>query len=244
MLRRACTLAVCVALLGACGGSPVDPSRQAGTSGSSDRDGDGFVDSIDKCPTQPETKNGVFDKDGCPDQPSDLYLAVKADVDTFWSVYFGTVLFRPYTPANMRIFTGSAFSLCGSGSGPFYCGLDFTVYLDDRFMSDQLVRIGDFAPAVVIAHEIGHHTQNLVGALGQISIQKELQADCLAGGWAASAGARGLLDPGDFQEAARSLFEAADLAGTPWFAPNAHGTPAQRYQAFLTGFQRGAFFCV
>jgi len=208
-----------------------------------DTDGDGILNALDRCPTQPETKNGVFDRDGCPDQVADLYAVVKNDVDLFWTGYFNSVLLRPYFSANMRLFRGATGSFCGSGSGPFYCGLDNTVYLDEGFLESQLSRIGDFAVAVVIAHEIGHHTQNLLGLLGQISIQKELQADCLAGGWAASATIRGQLDNGDLQEGARSLFEVGDPAGTPWFASGAHGSAAQRNQAFATGFARGAFSC-
>lgn len=217
--------------------SPVGPSNP-------DPDGDGIVGLADKCPTQPETPNNVFDRDGCPDKSSDLYAAVQIDVNTFWSAYFGAVLFRPYLQPGVRLFSGSVGSSCGpSLGGPFYCGLDLTVYLDEPFLQAQLTRFGDFAPAMIIAHEVGHHTQNLLGLLGQLSIQKELQADCLAGAWSASAGARGLLDAGDLQEAGASLFAAQDAPGTPWFASGAHGTGAQRQQAFSVGFLRGAAFC-
>ena len=210
-----------------------------------DTDNDGIMNSADSCPSQPETVNKVFDRDGCPDQPLDLYLAVRADADAFWTFYFNGVLGRQYFPvARVQMFNGFVASACGPGSGgPFYCGLDFVMYLDERFMLDQLNRIGDFAPAAIVAHEVGHHVQGLLGLLGLPSIQKELQADCLAGAWAASAGARGLLDPGDFQEAARSLFEAGDPAGVPWFAPSAHGTPQQRQQSFTFGFTAGAIRC-
>lgn len=208
-----------------------------------DLDGDGILNLADRCPSQPETVNRVFDRDGCPDTPADLYAAVQADVNVFWNTYFATVLFRPYGPPGFRLFVGGVGSPCGAGAGPFYCGLDRVVYLDDTFMQAQLTKFGDFAPAMIIAHEVGHHTQNLLGLLGQLSIQKELQADCLAGGWSASAGARGLLDAGDLQEAAGSLFAAADAAGVPWFAPGAHGTGVQRQQAFSNGFLRGAGAC-
>ena len=134
-------------------------------------------------------------------------------------------------------------SACGAGQGPFYCPVDTVVYLDEPFMEDQIQRIGDFAAATIIAHEIGHHVQTLRGVLGVLSIQRELQADCLAGAWAISAGAKGLLETGDFQEAARALFEAADPTGTPWFAPDAHGTATQRQQFFTLGFNGGASAC-
>jgi uncharacterized protein len=208
-----------------------------------DRDGDGVADSNDRCPTQPETRNNVFDLDGCPDTPQDLYVAVRADVEAFWSQYFTSVLRRPYSPLQGVVsFTGTATSLCGPGQGPFYCPASRTMYLDLNFLSVQLTRIGDFAPAIIIAHEVGHHTQALLGFLGNgaLSIQTELQADCLAGRWAASAGARGLLDAGDVQEAFVSLFTVGDPAGTPWFAPGAHGTAQQRQAAFSHGLANGA----
>ena len=166
-----------------------------------DPDNDGFSGVQDQCPTAPETLNGVFDGDGCPDTPRDLYVAVREDVEAFWGGYFPSAFAIPYRPINgLVFFSGSVNSACGVASGPFYCGLDFRVYVDEPFMLDQLNRIGDFAPAIIIAHEIGHHTQALLGLLTQPSIQKELQADCLAGRWAGTAGARGLLDYGDIQE--------------------------------------------
>lgn len=244
---RRCMLAGIVAslaLLGACDWPSDDPEGGlTGPTTPTDTDGDGITGAGDRCPTQPETFNGVFDRDGCPDRTADLYVAAFNDSQAFWSSYFSTVIFRPYFPARLQLFSGRVSSSCGPGVGPSYCGLDATVYLDEPFLEGQLRRFGDFAPAMIVAHEVGHHTQNLLGLLNVPSIQKELQADCLAGAWSASAGARGLLEPGDFQEAAASLFSVGDPLGTPWFAPGAHGSPQQRQQAFLVGFSRGAFGC-
>ena len=218
------------------GGNPLQPSVDA--------DSDGIAGSADLCPSQPETRNGVFDRDGCPDRPADLYFAVMSDAQGFWAAYFPSVMARPYYYARLQIFMAPTLTACGpSNPGPFYCGFDSTVYLHEGVLDDQLRRFGDFAPAVIISHEVGHHTQNLTGLLGTISIQKELQADCLAGAWSASAGARGLVEAGDLQEGAMSLFSAGDPIGTPWFAPGAHGTPLQRQQAFFNGFSRGAPGC-
>jgi|SRR6185369_16911684 len=225
--------------------TPVTPTPTPTPSAptSKDTDGDGIPDVRDKCPTLRETFNKVFDSDGCPDTPNDLYVAVRNDVEAFWSFYFQTTLRRPYTPLQgAYTFTGTVSTPCGPGQGPMYCSVNLSMYLDVNFLAAQLTRFGDFAPAIIIAHEIGHHTQRLLGIIGSgaPSIQIELQADCLAGRWAASAGARGLLEDGDIQEAYGSLFSVGDPAGTPWFAPGAHGTPQQRQNAFAFGLAGGA----
>ena len=112
-----------------------------------------------------------------------------------------------------------------------------------KYAGADFVALNDCAP-IVIAHEIAHHTQNLRGVFNAVfDIQAELQADCLAGAWGATVSARGLLGPGDFQEAARLMFEIRDPFGLPWFAPDAHGTAAQRYEAFSKGFRSGPRGC-
>jgi predicted metalloprotease len=247
LLRSMVPVAVLV-LSSACEDTVVDPlppvqvtnpTTPTNPTAPKDSDGDGIPDSMDRCPTQRETRNGVFDSDGCPDSPLDLYAAVRTDVEQFWSGYFTTVIRRPYTPLTAAItFSGGTIATpCGPGQGPFYCPTNLTTYLDLKFLQAQLTKIGDFAPAIIIAHEIGHHTQRLLGisSSGALSIQLELQADCLAGRWAASAAQRGFLEPGDIQEALRSLFTVGDPAGTPWFAPGAHGTSFQRQAAFQQG---------
>jgi predicted metalloprotease len=227
-------------LTGACGGG----GSETPTAPISDKDGDGIPDIADRCPSQPETVNRVLDRDGCPDVVTDLYPAVRSNVESFWASSFPNLYGRSYSSiARIQLFSGTGASACGAGQGPFYCPVDTVVYLDEPFMEDQIQRIGDFAAATIIAHEIGHHVQTLRGVLGVLSIQRELQADCLAGAWAISAGAKGLLETGDFQEAARALFEAADPTGTPWFAPDAHGTATQRQQFFTLGFNGGASAC-
>jgi predicted metalloprotease len=144
----------------------------------------------------------------------------------------------------MQLFTGQAASPCGAMDGPFYCSADGGVVgLESEFMQTDLSAFGDFGAAVVVAHEIGHHTQALRGLLRVPSIFKELQADCLAGGWMKDAGARGLLEVSDPQEAAGSLFDVGDPSGTPWTHPDAHGTPQQRVEAFRIGFLQGVGSC-
>nr|MCH9688942.1 neutral zinc metallopeptidase [Deltaproteobacteria bacterium] len=119
-----------------------------------------------------------------------------------------------YRDARLVLFTESVNSACGNASaatGPFYCPGDDKVYIDLGFykqLRDRLGAPGDFAQAYVIAHEVGHHLQNIYGALGRRdegadggSVRVELQADCYAGVWAHSAKARGLLEMGDVEEA-------------------------------------------
>jgi predicted metalloprotease len=115
----------------------------------------------------------------------ELFAVVRSDLETYRRGRF-QAMSLPYRPISaMRFFNRSAFSGCGRAddSGPFYCGRDVTVYLDEAFMNERVARIGDFAGAVIIAYEIGHHIQYLLGLLDQPSITKELQADCLAGAW-------------------------------------------------------------
>jgi predicted metalloprotease len=205
-----------------------------------DADADGIEDALDQCVAAPEVYNKVFDVDGCPDTPDDLYVQVRNDVEAFWAFSFPNAFGRSYIGLSSMVgFTGSAMSPCGTASGPFYCGANQAMYLDRSFMLDQLNGIGDFAPAIIIAHEIGHHLQWQLGLLGAMSIQKELQADCFAGAWARNANQRGFLDSGDVNEAMISLFGVGDQPGVPWFSPTAHGTPQQRQNAFSFGFNGG-----
>ena len=129
--------------------------------------------------------------------------------------------------------------------GPFYCSENSTVYYPLSW-SDPSGRtpaeIGDFAVAVILAHEVGHHVQNITGAFTDpnvYSIQLELQADCFAGLWGRTVYEEGLLEPGDVGEALQVAANAADLPGTPAENPSAHGTEAQRTDAFFTGYESG-----
>jgi predicted metalloprotease len=226
-------------MFSSCGGThenpnPTEPTRSV------DSDQDGIADLADVCPNSAETFNKVWDTDGCPDTPVDLYRAVRTDVETYWQNYFAS----RYIPiARLQLFVGQTGGYCGTVNGPSYCPLDYTVYLEQFFMDRQLQQFGDFAPAIIIAHEIGHHIQTILGVNKIFSISRELDADCLAGAWAANAGARGLLEVGDIQEAAGSLFSVGDRSGTAWFAADAHGTPFQRIVAFNRGYRNGPAGC-
>ena len=168
-----------------------------------------------------------------------------------------------YQDPRLVLFNGQVSSACGyasSATGPFYCPGDGKLYLDFSFF-DQLQREfrapGDFAQAYVVAHEFGHHIQNLTGTMGkvqsygqnnQLSVALELQADCYAGIWAhhAQKSGRLQLDAGDVEEALRAASSVGDdmiQRRTQGFVvPDSftHGSSAQRQKAFAIGMQSGS----
>jgi len=163
-----------------------------------------------------------------------------------------------YQDARLVLFRNAINSACGTATaavGPFYCQLDRKVYIDLTFYEELRRRFGapgDFAQAYVIAHELGHHVQNLRGLLGHdevSSVKVELQADCLAGAWAGSADARGLLEVGDVDEALNAAAQIGDdtiqrkTRGRVQPETFTHGSAAQRSSAFRRGFQGGAPAC-
>jgi uncharacterized protein len=190
--------------------------------------------------------------------------AVFTNAQSQWTKVFASAGV-PYTPAKMVVFTSAVSTACGpqsSAVGPFYCPADDTVYLDVSFfdlMSQRFGVSGDFAMAYVVAHEMGHHVQNVTGvtlmvahreqaqpsAANTLSVLTELQADCYAGVWAHSMYRRGLLEPGGIQEALTAAAAIGDdfqqRAATGSVRPEewTHGSSAQRQQWLTTGYQTG-----
>jgi len=197
---------------------------------------------------------------------ADFVSVVLADTEDTWHSIF-TDQGRTYTEPKLVLFSGGVDSACGyaqAASGPFYCPADQKVYIDLSFyqsLRDEYGAPGDFAQAYVIAHEVGHHVQNLDGKLSQIqklqsktdetpsnrlSILLELQADCYAGIWAHHANrARNVVEPGDIEEALNAASQIGDdtlqKQAQGYVGPDSftHGTSTQRVQAFLTGYQSG-----
>jgi predicted metalloprotease len=189
---------------------------------------------------------------------------VTADAQTFWAQRFERAG-RPYTPARVVVFEGSVPTACGPATaavGPFYCPLDQSVYLDLGFFRQLAVEFhapGDFAQAYVLAHELGHHVQNLTGIVAQVqravaerrapfhllSIRQELQADCLAGVWGHSTYERGIADNGDLDEALRAAAAVGDdrvqkrLSGRIDPETWTHGSAEQRRHWLLKGLLSG-----
>ncbi|MGA2484601.1 MAG: neutral zinc metallopeptidase [Roseiarcus sp.] len=172
-----------------------------------------------------------------------------------------------YQPATLVLYDGATQSGCGGAQaamGPFYCPLDKKVYLDLSFFRDMETKYGgggDFADAYVIAHEIGHHVQDLLGILAKtdaakenasqttrnaISVRVELMADCLAGVWAANANQKWkLLDPGDVEKAVATAGAIGDdrlqTAARGYAVPDSftHGSSAMRVKWLTVGLQSG-----
>jgi len=200
------------------------------------------------------------------DPLADMVSVVVADTEDVWTGIFAEQG-RRYEPPMLVMFTGETLSACGRGQaamGPFYCPADKKAYIDLSFydqMRSQFRAPGDFAQAYVIAHEIGHHVQNLLGISGQVhqmkqrvsaaegnalSVRLELQADCLAGVWALRANkARNILEAGDVEEALNAASAIGDdtlqrqSRGTVVPESFTHGTSAQRQRWFRTGLGSG-----
>jgi predicted metalloprotease len=201
---------------------------------------------------------------GRDDEGRKFVSVILADTEDTWSQIF-TAQGRTYERPRLVLFTGETQTGCGYGSaatGPFYCPLDRTVYLDLSFF-DELARLGgagDFAQAYVIAHEIGHHVQNLLGIeekvrslrerapedeANQLSVRLELQADCFAGVWGHQGATRGLLEEGDAEEGLRAAAAIGDdrlqrmtqgrVAPESW----THGSSEQRVSWLRRGLESG-----
>jgi predicted metalloprotease len=200
------------------------------------------------------------------DPMADMISVVVADTEDVWSTIFAEEGLR-YEEPTLVLFSGSTRSACGLGQaamGPFYCPADKKAYIDLGFFDDLRARYkapGDFAQAYVIAHEIGHHVQNLLGVSGQVqrmkqqvgkaegnqlSVRLELQADCFAGVWAHRANkARNILESGDIDEALNAASAIGDdrlqrqSRGTVVPESFTHGSSAQRQRWFRIGIETG-----
>ena len=199
-------------------------------------------------------------------ESADFVSVVLADTEDTWQSIFQQNG-RVYRQPRLVLFKGSVDSACGfaeSAMGPFYCPGDEKVYIDLDFyreLKDQLGAPGDFAQAYVIAHEVGHHVQNLVGTLDEVqrlqsrsddvtankySVMLELQADCYAGVWAYHADKeRQVIEAGDIEEATNAAAKIGDDAlqkrSQGYVVPDSftHGTSAQRVKWFNAGFASG-----
>jgi predicted metalloprotease len=192
---------------------------------------------------------------------------VLGETEATWDAIFQSQVGRPYEKPTLVLFSGSTYSECGQGvaaMGPFYCPLDGKVYLDATFFAELEQRFGapgDFARAYVIAHEVGHHVQTLLGISQQVqsarssasevegnelSVRQELQADCFAGLWARHANQqRQILEPGDVEEGLAAAAAIGDdtlqrqTQGRVVPESFTHGSSEQRVAWFTRGLNSG-----
>jgi uncharacterized protein len=200
------------------------------------------------------------------DEMSEFVSVVLADTEDTWNDLFqrgGSTYREPV----LVLFSGAVESACGfaqAAVGPFYCPADQKLYIDLSFYQDLRSRFqapGDFAQAYVIAHEVGHHVQNLLGIAQKVhqtqqrvsaeqanalSVRMELQADCLAGIWAHHADrTRQILEQGDVEEALNAATQIGDdrmqMRGRGYVSPDSftHGSGEQRVRWFRTGLDSG-----
>ena len=199
------------------------------------------------------------------DESKQFVATVLASTEDFWGDKLPDVG-RQYRKPTLVLFNDEAQSACGlagSAVGPFYCPGDEKVYLDLSFFDELQKRFrapGDFAEAYVVAHEVGHHVQKLLGIsdrvdaarermgeaqANQLSVRMELQADFLAGMWARYAQEKGILEPGDIEEALGAASAVGDdrlqRQTRGYVVPDSftHGTSEQRVRWFRKGFETG-----
>jgi predicted metalloprotease len=216
------------------------------------------------------TGSGYQQSTSAPHDPADdetkaFVATVLAETEDTWGGIFKS-MGKTYEDPKLVLFTNRLNSGCGlasTASGPFYCPTDRKVYLDMGFfqeMKDQFGASGDFAQAYVVAHEVGHHVQNLLGILpkadqaraqmneadsNKMSVRIELQADCFAGIWGRFTQQKGILDNGDLEEALNAAQQIGDdtlqKKSQGYVVPESfnHGTSAQRVKWFKQGFDSG-----
>ncbi|MDJ0757472.1 MAG: neutral zinc metallopeptidase [Ardenticatenaceae bacterium] len=197
--------------------------------------------SEDRCPNEPETYNGVFDGDGCPDSIDDLLNFAISDLNAYWSTVTEELDYVYYPPRAVRAYSDPADP--GLRYNAFYSPYGHYIAYDINLMERSLAEFGDFAPVAIMAHEWAHLAQRNLGVERDFTISTELQADCLAGAYTADLDQRGNLEDGDLEEGLYQMYTIGDPAQTPWFHPNAHGSGEQRYDAFLAGFEEGVIHC-
>lgn len=215
---------------------------------------------LDGSGTQQETSRAPAN-----DDTTAFVRTVLAETEDTWNGIF-QANGQTYQEPNLVLFSGQVNSACGfasSATGPFYCPNDRKVYLDTEFFGELEQRFdaaGDFAEAYVVAHEVGHHVQNLLGILprfnqarqrmseteaNQMSVRVELQADCFAGVWGKFTEQKGILERGDLEEALNAAQQIGDdtlqKRSQGYVVPESfnHGTSEQRMRWFKRGFDTG-----
>jgi predicted metalloprotease len=246
---------------GGCGSSDETESTASGVTTTSPE-----PDVLERLPEVPEATDSTSPPASSDGTGGSAFLReVFEDAQAMWGQEFQDAG-AAYTPARLTIFHDQVHTACGTesaNSGPFYCPGDHGVYLDTRFFGAlgraAGVELGDFAQAYVVAHELGHHVQTLLGVMQRVraadeqdpagvnarSVRLELQADCLAGIWAHSRYQRGQLTQADLDDALRAAavvgsdFQQRQATGTVTPEDWTHGSSQQRQHWLTVGFEQG-----
>ncbi len=214
---------------------------------------------------QPQKSTRTTKRSGKQDELGAFAGVILAETEDVWRGIFKSSG-KKYPEPKLVLFSGQVKSACGfasSASGPFYCPGDSKLYIDLSFYEELAKKFGasgDFAQAYVLAHEVGHHVQNVIGVLpkfnemrrsmskseaNKMSVRVELQADCFAGIWGYFTAQKGLLERGDLEEALNAATQIGDDAiqkrTQGYVVPESfnHGTSAQRKRWFTRGFESG-----
>lgn len=219
---------------------------------------------LEGLPTDPQTQQQPGTASNSVNKPADenrqFVGAVMKMTEDIWGEILPQQARVRYQPPKLVLYSGQTTSACGYGEaamGPFYCPGDQNLYLDFDFFQElrrEFRADGDFARAYVIAHEVGHHVQNLLGTMDKVqragqtnrlSVALELQADCYAGVWAYHAQRKGLVEAGDAEEAIRAAAAVGDdtiqrrTQGVVMPDSFTHGSSQQRMQWFAKGMRSG-----
>jgi hypothetical protein len=213
-----------------------------------------------QAPTQQQQPQQGPNNQRANDDQRSFAASVLGSTEDVWNKVLPEQARTRYREPKLVLFTDQVSSACGvagSSTGPFYCPGDEKLYLDFSFFRDlrsEFKAPGDFAQAYVIAHEVGHHVQNILGTMdkvnaagnnNQLSVRLELQADCYAGVWAYYAQKQGLVEAGDAEEAIRAAAAVGDDAiqkrAQGYVVPESftHGSSRERMTWFSRGFQTG-----
>ncbi len=245
-------------VLKSCGINPLDMLAGGGGIGSSPN----TQTRQTQAPGQTGTRNTSNARE---DEQAQFAATILAETEDVWRGIF-KASGKTYPEPRLVLFSGQVKSACGfasAASGPFYCPGDSKLYIDLSFydqLANQFKASGDFAQAYVLAHEVGHHVQNVIGVLpkfnemrrsmskedaNKMSIRVELQADCFAGIWGHFTAQKGLLERGDLEEALNAATQIGDDAiqkrTQGYVVPESfnHGTSKQRKKWFSRGFDSG-----
>ncbi len=218
--------------------------------------GNGDINDLQQLIPQQQQQEMTVEQKAADDKEASFVRVVLADTEDVWTKLFGD-MGKTYTKPTLVLFRNATTSGCGTASassGPFYCPVDKDVYIDLSFaqqLKEQFGATGDFAMAYVVAHEVGHHVQDLLGVTNKMqqlqqrlseteynkySVRLELQADFYAGVWAHyDQKMKNVIDPNDINEA----LAAANAMGTVTPDSFTHGTSAQRMYWFKKGYDTG-----